>query len=118
MLLIALNQSPNEPLTQSTSDCAERSAPAYSSCRTERGASFREGAGERRRSRGGESGPNFVLKKGPFALRLNLKYGAQLFDEAKMACLLGQLTRILVLVRVDGDPLQSPRLLAEGCYCG
>ena len=101
-----------------TGDCGQRSAPAYSSCRTERGASFREGAGERRRSHGGESKPNFVLKKGPFALRLNLKYGAQLFDEAKIGCLLGQLTRVRVLVRVAEDPLQSPRLLAEGCYCG
>jgi hypothetical protein len=47
-----------------------------------------------------------------------LKYGAQLFDEAKIGCLLGQLTRVRVLVRVAEDPLQSPRLLAEGCYCG
>lgn len=73
-----------------------------------------------RQSRGGENRPNFVLKKGPFALRLNLKYGAQLFDETKMAGLLGQLTRILVLVRVaeDEDPLQSPRLLTKGCCYG
>ena len=99
-------------------DCAERSAPAYSSCRTDRGASFREGAGERRRSHGGESSTNFLLKKGPFGLRLNLKYAAQLSDETKMARLLGQVTRILVLVRVAEDPSQSPRLLAEGCYCG
>jgi hypothetical protein len=99
-------------------DCGERSRPAYSSCRTERGAPFRQGAEERRRSHVGESRPNFVLKKGPFPLRLNLKYGAQMFDETKMACLLGQLMSILVLVRVAKDALRSPRLLGEGCYCG
>ena len=101
-----------------TGDCGERSRPAYSPCRTERGASFREGAEERRRSHGGESRPSFVLKKEPVPLRLNLKYGAQLFDETKMACLLGQLMSILVLVRVAEDALRSPRLLAEGCYRG
>ena len=53
----------NTEVVPDTSDCAERSAPAYSPCRTERGASFREGAAEPRRSHGGESRPNFVLKK-------------------------------------------------------
>jgi hypothetical protein len=101
-----------------TGDCAERSAPAYSSCRTDRGASFREGAGERRGIHGGESRNNFLVKKGPFGLRLNLKYAVQLSDETKMARLLGKLTRILVVVRVADDPSQSPKLLAEGCYCG
>jgi len=58
------------------------------------------------------------LREGPLALRLNLKYAAQLSDETKVACLLGQPTRILVLIHVAEEPSQSPRLLAEGCCCG